>query len=142
MDPLQLIGSLIAIVLLALVAGKLFPAPKAITPEQASDDYKRYAPDVGYEAPIMAKDGKAALIPAPDGNSLGLVTLLGDQPVCRTITAADRPMLSRINGTLKLTSHDFTHPATLLALDIEAEKQVEALVAALTPEIKEANHAA
>jgi len=138
MDPIQLIGSFVAIVLLAVVARWLFPAPKALTANMVTEDFARYAPDSTLQAPILSKNGTAAIVPLSGTSEFGLVTLLGDQPVCRLVGSADHPSLAISGETVTLKTHDFTQPVARLILDAADQSKLEQLVADLNKGLKHA----
>jgi len=134
MDPVQLIGSLTAISLLAWLAARLFPTRDKLESSDVIVDYQRFNPDAQIETPILSKTEDAAIVPVriPAGQ-LGLVTKLGDQLVCRTLTADQPPLTSIVGNRLTLSHQDFTQPPlTLVYSDADIAK-IHTLIAALTP---------
>jgi len=134
MDPILLIGSLIAISLLAGLATKLFPAKAALESHSAAVDYQRYNPDAKIETPLLSKTEDAAIIPVlePRGQ-LGLVTKLGDQLVCRTLTINEPPLTSIVGNRLTLSHQDFTQPPLTLVYGEADMAKIRTLIAALIP---------
>lgn len=134
MDPYQLIGSFVAILLLALFARKLFPTPDSLSLQQIMDDFGRYAPAEIMKEPLVSSDMRSAIVPLENDQAFGLVILLGDQPVCRLVTAADKPVVTEIEGGLRLNTHDFTQPACTLMLNEEDGQKLKKIITALPQE--------
>ncbi len=117
MDWLQLSSSLVAIVLLAWAAGKMFPAPSGLTPDRIRKNYKRYAPEACPGNPIISNDKQSSLLPMANNSSdIGLVTQLGDRVVCRTLSSGAHIDWKTYGETLKIRHGDFTQPAVALIL--------------------------
>ena len=120
MDWLQLLSSLIAILLLALWAAKLFPVAEGLTEERVRKAYKRYAPDSDPDTLIISKNGKASLLSIVENScEIGVITQLGDRQVCRTLTPATDFNWSIDSNTLCIRHGDFTQPAIKLELEPE-----------------------
>lgn len=134
MDPYQLIGSFVAILLLALFARKLFPTPESLSVQQIIEDFGRYAPAEAMKDPLVAEDYRTAIIPLENEQAFGLVILLGDQPVCRLITAADNPSVTKTDEGFLLDTHDFTQPTCSLKLSQENGYQLEKIIRTLRQE--------
>jgi len=133
MDPVQLIASFIAIVLLAGVAYKLFPEKDVLTLASAKEDYLRFNANAVIGTPILGKDHHTAILPlnAP-GDQLGIVTKLGDQLVCRTLQKGDVTSLSANKDVLTIVCNDFTQPTIRICLGADDMARAETLITGFT----------
>ncbi|MEX0299260.1 MAG: hypothetical protein AB3N28_09330 [Kordiimonas sp.] len=143
MDWLQLSSSLVAIVLLALVAGKMFPVPSGLTADRIRKNYMRYAPESAPGNPIISINKQVSILPMADSSSeIGLVTQLGDRVVCRTLTKATEISWETKNDTLIVNHGDFTQPSVKLNLPPEMLHQAVALLSKHTAQNKRNSDAA
>lgn len=118
MDPVQLIASFVAIVLLAGLARWLFPAKEILTLDAAKADYQRYHAEAVLGKPLIDKNRKSILFLLENfGDQLGLVSWLGDQPVCRTVSKTDLHSIEVSGNSLLIKTHDFTQPMFSLLLE-------------------------
>lgn len=128
MDPVQLIVSFVAIVLLAGLAFKLFPDKDVLTLASAREDYARYNPDAALGEALLGLDHKAALFPMD--TELGIVTKLGDQLVCRTLHTGEIANYQVQGDTIFIVCKDFTLPAFTIRLGASDMSKAETLLAA------------
>jgi len=134
MDPFLIIGSFVAILLLAVFAGKLFPAKDILSEASALTEYHRYEPDAQVETTIVGLDHTTVLLPlvSPNGK-LGVVTKLGDKLVCRTLGFGDLSSFTVKSDTLSFSCTDFTYPNTTIRLRNKDMERAKALIDALLP---------
>ncbi len=111
MQTIEVLGSFIAISLLSYVASKVFPSSETSTKSDMAHDYQRFNPQAQLSNTIEACDNKAAIIEllAPD-NEIGIVSTIGDQLVCRTLTLPNKVTLETNADILNLSFNDFTMP--------------------------------
>lgn len=135
MDLIQIGGSLIAIMVLALIAGRLFPVKGELTRERVLRNVRRFCPDIEFEA-ISAKlfigaKGDAAVLLFPDPcDGIAVATALGDRVVVRHLDDLSKITASGIKGSLALDTHDFTQPAIVIDLPKDQLSDLMALLAA------------
>ncbi|WP_417448797.1 hypothetical protein [Kordiimonas sp.] len=145
MDPVQILGSLAAILLLAFIAMRMFPVKAPLDDGKVTRNLQRYEPDAKISEIYLTEDGKAALIQlqAP-ANALGLTVQLGDRVVCRVITGQDIKRADISHGKLVIHFDDYTQPAIKLAYGIEVLPKVQDLVntVATSGPTKDMHHAA
>lgn len=135
MDPVQLVVSFILIVLVALLAAKLFPANEVLTEASVLDDYQRYNPDAVVVNSIVGLDLQTALLQLDSRQQqLGMVTRLGDRLVCRTVLVGDIASFAANGDQLTIHSHDFTLPKITIRLAAEDMTAAQDLVSAFTSE--------
>ncbi len=136
MDLVQIGGSLIAIIVLAVIAARLFPVKGGLTRERVLRNVRRFCPDIEFEV-VSAKvfigtKGEAAVLLFPDPHDgVAVATALGDRVVVRHIEDLSTITASRNKSGLTVDTHDFTQPT--VALDLP-EEQVSDLMALLTTE--------
>jgi len=133
MDPVQLIASFVAIVLLAGVAYNLFPEKDVLTLASAKEDYLRFNANAVIATPILGEDHHAAILPlsTPD-DQLGIVTKLGDRLVCRTLQKGDVTSFSINKDILTISCNDFTQPTMQIFLGADDMARAEALIIGFT----------
>lgn len=122
MDIVQIVGSLIAISVLALIAGRLFRAPEKLTAERVVRNIARYCPDIDIEAVqpdiVLGQKGKAAVARFGDAaDGIAIVTAFGDRVVVRHIPDVSTVDAAPSTEGVNISMHDFTQPTVALALD-------------------------
>ena len=147
MDPVQVFGSLAAILVTAFIAARMFPVKNPLDETRVRKNLLRYEAGAVVTEIHIADGGKAALarLEAPL-ESIGLAVQLGDRVVCRILRAADIRRASTRGNKLVIHFDDFTQPSvTLPFADENKRKAAQDLVnsVALQPhEKKDAPHAA
>lgn len=144
MDLVQIGGSLVSIVILALLAWWLFPSKAELTKERVTRNVARYCADAELNAEsdqiYLGKDKKNAIL-VFHKNRFGIATAtaLGDRVVVRHFPNLAAVNFRFENGKLSLKSDDFTQPSFIITLD---PAEISSLLSAVnvTPQ-KEANHA-
>jgi hypothetical protein len=118
MDPVQLFGSLAAILVTAFIAARMFPVKNPLDDTRVRRNLMRYEPDAVVTDIYIAKNGKAALakLDAP-ADSLGLAVQLGDRVVCRILHATDIRRIEKRDGKLVIHFDDFTQPSVTLLFE-------------------------
>lgn len=115
MDPLLTIGSLIAISLLALVAGWLFPVRQTLNQERITRNFHRLYPDAVINDFIVDQQGKTAIISLENSREIGLVIQLGDRIVCRRYKKSDPINWQLASNKLRLSFKEFTLPQIVMS---------------------------
>ncbi|WP_417463780.1 hypothetical protein [Kordiimonas sp.] len=143
MDPVQVFGSLAAIIVTALIAWRMFPARTPLDDGIVKRNLARYAPDAHIAAIYLSRDKKAAVasLTSP-ASSIGLAVRMGDRVVCRILQATDIKSVQVSGETLFLTFDDFTQPNIKLEFSPAALTEVLPLFDALTTVNGELTHAA
>lgn len=136
MDLIQISGSLIAIMVLALIAARLFPVKGGLTRERVLSNVTRFCPDIEFEVLaakvfVSAKGDAAVLVFPSPSDGIAIATALGDRVVVRHINDLSKVAVSRTKNSLALDTHDFTQPT--IAIDLP-EDQLSDLTALLTAE--------
>lgn len=145
MDPVQLFGSLAAILVTAFIAARMFPVKNPLDDDRVRRNLLRYEPDAVVRDILVSSDGQAALaqLDTPAG-SLGLAVQLGDRVVCRILHGADIKKVETSQGKLVIHFDDFTQPSVTLPFDEDqlttAHELVKDMAAPSMPE--DASHAA
>ncbi|TNE62044.1 MAG: hypothetical protein EP335_13745 [Alphaproteobacteria bacterium] len=133
MDPIQLIGSFVAIALLALVARWMFPNKADLDDARVLRNFARHFPDEMASGAIIGEDGKTALVPlVSDSTRVGLVIAMGDRTVCRLVAGADIAAVIRKDDGLHIRFHDFTQPNTMLRLSGDTLESANNLLTSIT----------
>ncbi len=142
MDWIQLLSSLIAIVLLAWGATKLFPTSEGLTVDRILKNYARFAPASNVGKPIISNNQKAALLPMQgQTDEIGIVTQLGDRLVCRTLTTRSA-VKWKVSGDCLVIEHgDFTQPSVTLPLSPSNIKLATEILSKFDALSKRTNHA-
>lgn len=127
MDFVQIAGSLIAILLLGLMARWLFPKPEKLTEERVVRNVARFCPDIPFDSTqaklILGDKGKSAVLAFPrQADGLALVTAFGDRVVVRHIPNLAELDVQETGTGIKIATHDFTQPSIKLALGDEAKQ--------------------
>ena len=142
MDPIQIIGSLVAIMVVAFMASRMFPVRTMLDEGRVRRNLERYEPSARFSDILISSDGTVALaaLNSP-ADSLGLAVQMGDRVVCRILTKADIRAFVANTGRVHVKFNDFTQPTLTLVLDTATEKKALALLGALTSQ-KDQQHAA
>lgn len=125
MPLLQFIGSLIAVIIVAWLASRLFRNPEKLTVDRVIRNTARYCPHLDIEAPatiIISETGDSAAVILP--NEIALLTTLGDRVVVREITPAAKIEATKTNAGLLIDIDDFTLPKIKMRLKDSACKSV------------------
>lgn len=143
MDPVQVFGSLAAIIVTALIAWRMFPARTPLDDGIVKRNLARYAPGAHIAAIYLSRDKKAAVasLTSPS-SSVGLAVRMGDRVVCRILQAADIKRIQVTDETLFLVFDDFTQPNIKLEFEPALLAEVAPLFDALTTVNGELTHAA
>jgi|GEM_PF-1507724 len=143
MDLGLTLGSLVAIIILALVAARMFPTSKQrLDADRVTRNLKRYAPDANIADIMIDSTGKVAItrLNAPK-DSFGLARLLGDRVVCRLLTSADIRKVYKDHARITLVFNDFTQPEITLTMSADRLPNATALLDSFTSH-EETAHAA
>lgn len=128
MDLIQLAGSLIAILVLALLAWKLFPNNSKIDKDRAARNIKRYCPDIG-DSDIsnahffISTCGQTAFVSLPKQCGIVILRQTGDRIAVRHFGTEINMHVSEKNDGVRININDFTMPAITLRLN-ENDKAV------------------
>jgi len=142
MDLGLTLGSLVAIVILAFLASKMFPNRGRLDDDRVSRNLMRYEPDADIGDIFIDATGKFALVALKSpAENLGLVRLLGDRAVCRLLTDADIRSVFKDHARITLVLNDFTQPEITLTMSNDTLKSVADLLEAFTNKLESA-HAA
>ncbi|WP_417456954.1 hypothetical protein [Kordiimonas sp.] len=143
MDPVQVFGSLAAIIVTALIAWRMFPARTPLDDGIVRRNLARYAPDARIASVYLSKNAKAAVasLTSP-ASSIGLAVRMGDRVVCRILQAADIKSVQVTGETLFLVFDDFTQPNIKLEFEPAVLAEAAPLFDALTTVNGELTHAA
>lgn len=122
MDLIQVGGSLIAIIILALITAKLFPNTSRLTPDRIVRNVKRYCPDILFDPSdvqvFLGEDDMSAVLVFPNRkDGIALATALGDRVVVRHIPTVSELTVTPIADGLSISIGDFTQPSVKLILD-------------------------
>jgi len=133
LDLITTLGSLAAILILGLLAGKMFPVKIMLNDERVRRNMARYAPEAIVSEVLVGNDGRSAivLLTAPD-QCFGLVRQMGDRIVCRLVSAAEAVAVLPEHAKLTLVFDDFTQPEVKLLLDGDAQARALAAVKTVT----------
>lgn len=136
------LASLVAILLLGWLAGRLFPVKHRLTAERVSRNMLRYEPDAQINGMSISEDGLTALVQLgrPE-KTVGLLRQMGDRVVCRIVQHADIRKIYKDHARLTLTFHDFTQPEVTLVLTGQTLEDASELLTRLAPN-EDAQHAA
>ncbi len=142
MDLGLTLGSLVAIIILALLASKMFPNKGRLDADRVKRNLKRYAPEAKISDIMIDSTGKVAIaaLKAPDG-SFGFARLLGDRVVCRLLTSADIRKVYKDHARITLVFNDFTQPEITLTMAADTLPKAVALLDSFTSQ-QETAHAA
>lgn len=142
MDLGLTLGSLVAIIILALLAAKMFPNKGRLDADRVARNLMRYAPAADISDIMVDATGKVAVaaLNAP-ADSLGLARLLGDRVVCRLLTSADIRKVYKDHARLTLVFNDFTQPEITLSMPLDTLPKTVKLLDRLTSQQETANAA-
>lgn len=142
MDLGLTLGSLVAIIILALLAAKMFPNTGRLDADRVMRNLKRYAPEADIGDIMVDATGKVAIaaLNAPVG-SFGLARLLGDRVVCRLLTSADIRKVYKDHARMTLVFNDFTQPEITLTMPADTLPKAVKLLDSFTSQ-QETAHAA
>ncbi|WP_417460845.1 hypothetical protein [Kordiimonas sp.] len=143
MDPVQVLGSLIAIIVTAFLAWRMFPARTPLDDQIVRRNLARYAPEAHVASVFLSKNAKAAVasLTSP-ASSVGLAVRLGDRVVCRILQPNDIKNVRPSGDALLLVFDDFTQPNIKLEFDTATLAEVSLLFDELTSNNEELTHAA
>ncbi|WP_286831169.1 MULTISPECIES: hypothetical protein [Kordiimonas] len=142
MDLGLTLGSLVAIIVLALLTAKLFPNTGRLDADRVARNIVRYAPEAQVADVMVDATGKVALaaLDAP-ADCFGLARLLGDRVVCRLLTSADIRKVYKDHARITLVLNDFTQPEITLTMPAATLAQATKLLDGFANR-EEATHAA
>ena len=147
MDPIQVFGSLAAIMVTAFIAARMFPVKNPLDDTRVRNNIVRFEADAVIAEILIADGGNAALakLDAP-AESIGLTVQLGDRVVCRILRASDIKRAEAKDGKLIIRLDDFTQPNVTLPFadkdKLTAARDLVNSVAIKSPTEKDVSHAA
>lgn len=122
MDIIQLAGSLIAILLLALLAWRLFPVQSKMDIDRVKRNIRRYCPDLSEDIAnnariFISSCGQAAIADLKTNNGIVVLRQTGDRIAVRRFGSETNMRVTQKNNSLRIDIHDFTMPAFMVDLD-------------------------
>ena len=147
MDPIQVFGSLAAIMVTAFIASRMFPVKNPLNDTRVRKNIMRFEADALVVEVLIADGGMAALakLDAPT-ESIGLTVQLGDRVVCRILRSSDIKRADAKGGKLIIRLDDFTQPNVTLPFadkdKLIAARDLVNSVAITSPTDKDVSHAA
>ena len=137
---MQPLISLAAILFTAYVVSRMFPHSTAITLEAAKENYHRFSPDAVQSEALISENGQSALVMTTTPETeLGVLTVLGDKIVCRTLLTADSLNWQLDTDTITLHHSDYTQPAVTFEFSADNAKKAKQVIAKLTLTKEQAN---
>ena len=132
---MQPLFSLVAILFTAYIVSRMFPHSTAITKKGAKEHYLRFSPDAIQADALISKSGQSALVlTCTPEKELGVLTVLGDKIVCRTLLATDGLNWQLNTDTITLHHSDYTQPVVTLDFSTDnAEKARQAIAMLALP---------
>ncbi|WCL52751.1 hypothetical protein [Gimibacter soli] len=131
MSLLQLLGSVIAVFIVAAIARWLFPVRFRLDDAHLRHELDRVYPDLTAEEILIDQAGDAALLRLSGGMGLVAVRRLGDKAVLRHWAPGTKVTAAPAPTGLVLDTDDFTEPKITLALDAEGVARAESWLALL-----------
>ena len=146
MDLIQVGGSLISIIILALITTKLFPNNSRLNADRVVRNVKRYCPDIEFVADdaqiFLSTDEMSAVLLFPDNNDgFALATAFGDRVVIRHVPSTDEFTVKTLPDGLSISLDDFTQPSVKLVLDEPTREALHAVLSSPIPAEGGAVHA-
>lgn len=105
----HILGSFIAILLLGLMASKLFKLP-LMTAQVITSHLTKYFPHFSVDKIEIDQSQRTALVKGKSSASFIAVKMLGDKISCKEFTLSDIDQPNYIGGKFRLTFHDLTYP--------------------------------
>lgn len=130
MDFVSLLGSLIAIVMLALAAWKMFPATEPLSPERIRRNIARYSPEIEAKALdtmdiLLSNDKKSAICLFADHPEWVAITkALGDRVVVRFYQDRNSLSIEDHGDAVIIGQSDFTFPRFTVMIAEETKKKL------------------
>lgn len=131
MSLLQLLGSVIAVFIVAAIARWLFPVRFRLEDAHLHRELERVYPDLEPEEILIDRAGDAALLRLSGARGIVAVRRLGDKAVLRHWAPGTKVTATRTPTGLMLDTDDFTEPKIVLDLDAEGVSRTESWLALL-----------
>lgn len=146
MSFMQFIGSLIAVIIVALIAARLFPTKSKLTKERVINNVIRYCPHVDFTSasPLvyLSENHATAVALFPDhGDGFAIASALGDRVVVREIPDTNMVTVTETENGLSFDLGDFTQPTIEMLLSADQRRSLISQLTSLQSKKPEPAHA-